>query len=121
MLAPEIDTGPVVFNVAGQGTNQPINLAGNSFSNPTFDPRNFQMIYAGTSPITVTGGSEAAAMIYAPNSAITLSGGSHFYGSILGAQVVDTGGTAFHYDRSLQDEYFIVGNYMMSSFTWKKY
>ena len=60
-------------------------------------------------------------MVFTPNADVQLTGGSHFYGAILGATVKDAGGTHFHYDRSLQDDFFVSGNYMLSAFTWKKY
>jgi Tfp pilus assembly protein PilX len=116
-----IDTGPVVLNVAGVGTNAPISLQSGIISNPSFNPSNLRILYGGTSPVTVAGGAAAAAVLYTPNAPITVSGGSNFYGSIVGSQVSDTGGTHFHYDRNLGDDFFIVGNYIMSSFTWKKY
>jgi len=31
------------------------------------------------------------------------------------------GGAAIHYDRELQKTAYTVGNFMLSSFTWKKY
>jgi hypothetical protein len=43
------------------------------------------------------------------------------YGAIVGATVKDTGGALFHYDRRGQNDFFVAGNFMMSSFTWKKY
>jgi hypothetical protein len=60
-------------------------------------------------------------MIYAHNAPVDLSGGSHFYGSIFGSTVTDSGGTHFHYDRHLKTDFMIAGAYMMSAFTWKKY
>jgi Tfp pilus assembly protein PilX len=116
-----VDTGPVVLNVAGAGTNAPISMQAGIIANPTFNPANLRILYAGTSPVTVAGGAASAAILYAPNAPITVSGGSDFYGSIVGSIVSDTGGTHFHYDRALADDFFIVGNYIMSSFTWKKY
>jgi hypothetical protein len=116
-----IDNGPVVMNVAGAGTNQPINLTGGGISNPSFDPAQFQVLYGGTSPVSVKGGSTTAALIYAPNAPITVAGGSNFYGSLVGASMTDTGGTALHYDRRLLDKFMVAGNYTMSAFTWKKY
>ena len=116
-----VDTGPVVINVAGVGTNAPISMQAGIIANPSFNPANLRILYAGTSPVTVAGGAASAAVLYAPNAPITVSGGSNFYGSIVGSQVSDTGGTHFHYDRNLGDDFFVVGNYVMSSFTWKKY
>jgi len=37
------------------------------------------------------------------------------------ATVSDTGGTSFHYDRHLQQQFMTAGTYMLSGFTWKKY
>jgi Tfp pilus assembly protein PilX len=116
-----VESGPVVFNIAGVDTNTPIDFTGGTISNPSFQPTDFKILYGGTGDIKVTGGSTAAAMIYAPDSSITVAGGSHFFGSIVGAEVKDTGGTAFHYDRRLGTDFFVVGNYVMSSFTWRKY
>ena len=116
-----IDSGPVVFNIAGVGASTPLDLQGGTITNPSFNPSDFRMLYGGTSPITVSGGSSTAAMIYAPNSTVTVAGGSNFYGSIVGSEVMDNGGTHFHYDRRLAGDYFVVGNYVMSAFTWKKY
>lgn len=116
-----IDNGPVVMNVAGQSTNQPVSLNGNGFNNPSFDPTNFQMLYGGTSAININGGSQSAAMIYAPNADIIFNGGADFYGSMVGATIKDTGGAKFHYDRRLQNDFMMGGAFMMSSFTWRKY
>jgi hypothetical protein len=116
-----IDNGPIFMNVAGASTNQPISLAGGAISNPSYDPTQFHILYAGTSAVTVSGGTASAAMVYAPNADVSITGGSDFYGSVVGSSVTDTGGTHFHYDRRLQSDFFVAGNFMMSSFTWKKY
>jgi Tfp pilus assembly protein PilX len=116
-----IDNGPVFMNVAGASTNQPISLAGGAISNPSFDPTQFHILYGGTSTVTVSGGTASAAMVYCPNADVSIVGGSEFYGSIVGAGVTDQGGTHFHYDRRLQNDFLVAGNFMMSSFTWKKY
>ena len=50
-----------------------------------------------------------------------LSCGTDLYGSLMGATMTDTGGMHIHYDRHLAKEFFTIGNYMLSSFTWKKY
>jgi len=115
-----IDNGPVFMNVAGANTNQPISLAGGAISNPSFDPTQFHIIYGGDKTVTVSGGTNSAAMVYCPNADVSITGGSEFYGSIVGAGVTDTGGTHFHYDRRLQNDFLVAGNYMMSSFTWRK-
>ncbi len=117
--------GRVILNVAGQSQTTPITFAGDVTSgnvgSAKFDAANFQIQYAGTGEIKVTGSSALTAMIYAPNAAAKLSGGADFYGSIVAATVKDTGGATIHYDRNLTKEFFTVGNPMMSSFSWKKY
>jgi hypothetical protein len=116
-----IESGPVVFNLAGQSVASALDFSGGTVTNPSFNPSDFKMLYAGTLPITVSGGTSTAAMIYAPNAVVNVTGGSDFYGSIVGSAVMDNGGTHFHYDRRLANDYFVVGNYVMSAFTWKKY
>jgi hypothetical protein len=104
---------------AGQAT--PIDFTGDSISNAGFDPAHFQIQYAGTGAVQLNGGSQAAVMVYAPNAAVTLNGGNDFYGSIVAGTLKDSGGAKIHYDRHLASEFFIVGNPMMNSFSWKKY
>jgi hypothetical protein len=116
-----IESGPVFMNVAGVGTTQPIDFQGGAIQNPSYDSTMFHIVYGGTEDVTITGGTSSAAMLYAPNADVTVAGGSHFYGSIVGATVKDTGGAQFHYDRRLKDSFFVAGNYMMSAFTWRKY
>ena len=116
-----IESGPVVFNVAGTGSTVPIDFTGGSVVNQTFQPTNLQFLYGGTGNLKFTGGNAMAGIVYAPKAGIEVHGGAHFYGSIIGATVADSGGTSYHYDRSLKDEFFIAGNYVMSAFTWRKY
>jgi len=116
-----IDSGPVIMNVVGTGTGTPIDLTGGTTSNTTYDPSLFQILYSGTGTVKLAGGAATAATVYVPNASAQLSGGSDFYGSILAATVADTGGTAIHYDRHLSQSFFTVGNYMLNSFTWKKF
>jgi len=113
--------GTVILNVVGAGDNSPIELLGNGFTNNSFDPSTFQIQYAGTGTVKLTGGSHTVGMVYAPNAAIQTNGNADFYGSVVGATVNDTGGMKIHYDRHLSSEFFVVGNAMMSSFSWKKY
>jgi hypothetical protein len=113
--------GKVILNVVGAGDTSPIELLGNGIANDSYDPSNFQIQYAGTGAVKLTGGSTSSAMVYSPNAAITFSGNSDFYGSVVGATIKDTGGTKIHYDSRLQAKFFLVGNAMMSSFSWKKY
>ena len=59
-------------------------------------------------------------MVYAPNSDISFSGNSDFYGSVVGKTIKDTGGAHLHFDKNLEDKFFVVGNGMLSGFSWKK-
>ena len=139
-----IVTGPVLLKVAGcsanDGTNCTSYLAlpvdfGGGFSNPSLIASNFQIQYAGdplcTDPppgvlskcneIKLAGTGTPSAVVYAPRAYCNLTGGGNFYGALLCATVRNTGGTVIHYDRALKNWEFTVGNYMLSSFTWKKY
>jgi hypothetical protein len=115
-----VDSGPVIINVVGTDENTPIDTSGGVVTNGTFDPGNLQIVYAGTNTVKVSGGTGTSAMVFTPNAAVALTGGSDFYGAILGASVTDAGGTHFHYDRHLANDFFTIGAYMLSSFTWKK-
>jgi len=117
-----IDSGPVIVNVAGNGiTGTVVKLTGNSVQNPSLVPTNFQILYAGTGSVQLAGNSQASGLLYAPNASFSFSGGGSWYGAVVGQNLTDMGGAAIHYDRRLQDQAFTVGNYMLSSFTWKKY
>ena len=64
---------------------------------------------------------DAAMMVYAPNATVNTSGNADVWGSILARQVTSSGTPRFIYDRALQNQFFTLGNYVMSSFSWKKY
>jgi len=125
--------GRVVLNVVGSGETTPIDFTGGSVSNQnaidpvthlpvwTYDPSTFQVEYAGSGAVKLNGGAHMVGMVYAPNAATSLNGGGDFYGSVVGSTIDDTGGAKIHYDRRLSSEFFVVGNAMMSSFSWKKY
>jgi len=113
--------GTVILNVVGSGQATPIDFTGGSVSNSSFDPTTFQVMYAGNGTVKLNGGAHTTAMIYAPNAAVSLNGGGDFYGSVVGSTIDDSGGAKIHYDRRLSGEFFVVGNAMMSSFSWKKY
>ena len=116
------DLGIAAGLLAGAFTESTvIGTAGNAISNLSYDPTWFHIIYGGTSDITISGGTASSAMVYAANSAVTLAGGSDFYGSVVGSEIKDTGGTHYHYDRRLQNDFMVAGNFMMSAFTWRKY
>jgi hypothetical protein len=126
LMDPTVTTAnPVIFNVAGQslatGSTPAVNFQnGAAISVATFNPALLQIRYAGTNPIILTGGSTSAAMVYAPNSPIQVTRGGDFYGAIIGSTTTNTGGTFVHYDKHLSTDFMTVGNYMLSSFSWKK-
>jgi Tfp pilus assembly protein PilX len=117
----------LVMNVAGKTATgdlaTPIDFAGGTIANATYDPSKFQILYAGSGTVKVTGGAAASATVYAPNADIVKHGSGGFYGSILGRTFTDQAGSnsSVHYDRSLASKYFTLGNYVMTSFSWKKY
>jgi hypothetical protein len=116
-----IDSGPVIFQIAGQGVTTPIKIEGDGISNPTFNPSNLQFVYGGTGQVQVAGGTETSALLYAPNATGGFAGGSHWYGAVILKQLTATGGASIHYDRRLQTSGVTAGNHMMSAFTWKSF
>jgi Tfp pilus assembly protein PilX len=113
--------GPVVINVSGNGNSSPLQLTGNGFSNPTYDPSNLQFVYAGTGTIKVAGNGASAAVVYAPNATVDFNGNGAFYGAVVANTVLDVGNGSIHYDRRLQKKLFTVGNYMLNSFNWSRF
>ena len=98
--------GQVVIQVAGNNLTgnkapRPINLSGGRIVNPSGIPLNFQLLYGGSLPVTLSGGSACYAIAYAPHSPAALSGGSDWYGVLVVGTLDDSGGTPIHYDRSL--------------------
>ena len=71
--------------------------------------------------MTVTGGSNAAMLLYAPNAYVTTHGNADIWGSLLVAGVTSAGTPRFIYDNRLQSSLVTLGNFMMTSFSWKKY
>jgi PilX N-terminal len=117
-----IQSTPVIFNVAGVGVTTAVSFTGTStLVNTTYDASAFVINYGGTAAIKLTGGTSYCAMIYAPQADITFAGGDSFYGAVVGKTVKDTGGAHLHFDRNLEDKFFVVGNGMLSGFSWKKY
>jgi Tfp pilus assembly protein PilX len=122
-----IDSGPVIVNLAGAGLTSSqavLDLTGGGVTNTAgnYDPKSLQFLYAGTNAIKLQGGADAVALLYAPNAPYSFnSTGGNWYGAVIGATLTDMGGAAIHYDRHLQNADYILGNYMLSSFTWKKY
>jgi Tfp pilus assembly protein PilX len=114
-------TTSVTMNVVGTGQATPIDFSGGGFMNSSYDPSKLQILYAGTGMIELTGGSGACATVYAPNAGVTMHGNADIYGSILSKTFLDTGGAIVHYDTALSSKFSMLGNYVMTSFSWKKY
>lgn len=114
----------VTMNIAGQslsGGAVPLDLSGGGTVNDTYDPTRLQILYAGTDQLITVGNNTLAATIYAPNASVKTTGSGNLYGSVLSSRFTDTGGAQLHYDTSLQKKYQTLGNYAMSSFSWRKY
>ncbi len=117
-----IDSGPVIFKVAGVGETTPISLSGGGVSNPSLDPTDLTFIYGGTGEVKITGGADTAALIYAPNATASLSSAvANFYGAIVTKKVTATGGFNLFYDRRLANTAMTSGNPTMSAFTWRTF
>ena len=106
------------FNASGDFHNT------NASGVPT--PSMFQIMYAGTGPITLEGGATAAAVLYAPNSPVTLAGGAAWYGSIISSTTADLNGVNIYYDRQLggsssSTTVATVQPFMMDSFSWTRF
>jgi hypothetical protein len=122
-----LDSSPatsVVMNLAGQGIDSSgtvLDFTGGSLSTGSYDPSTFQILYAGTSNLKMTGNASSAALVYAPDATFTMSGTTDFYGAIISSKFRDTGGATVHYDRRLSSTLPTVSNYALTGFTWKKY
>jgi Tfp pilus assembly protein PilX len=108
-------------NSDGSQMANPFNLNGQGVVNSSNDASKLEILYAGTGTFDMTGGSNAAMLLYAPNAYVTTHGNSDIWGSLLVAGVTSAGTPRFIYDNRLQKEIVTLGNYMMTSFSWKKY
>ena len=113
-----IDSGPVVFRIAGKDTASPLSINGGGIVNGAKVPKNLQFVYGGTSEILINGNAAASFLMYAPNATVTMTGGAEIYGALVGAKVKDNGGARIHYDRQLAGWAYTEGNPTMTSFTW---
>ena len=122
-------TSVVTMNIASTVTT-PLNAANGSWSNVNSAgapvPAHFLINYAGTSTISLEGGSQTAAAIYAPNAPISLGNGSNWYGSLIGSTITDTGGVNIYYDQALGSTgsgtaIATVQQFMMDSFSWARF
>ena len=113
--------GRVVVNIAGVGETMPIDLNSGSVSNNSMNPSMLQVIYGGTGQVRLSGGADTAMVLYAPNATADFnSNGADYFGSVI-ARTISSNGAQIHYDRNLANDFFTSGNFMMTSFTWKKY
>ena len=121
----------VVLKIAGKnadGTDMttPFDLSTMSWKQNSpasaYDASALQIVYNGTAEISMQGGnSQSAATIYAPNASFTLSGTQDLYGSILARTITNGGNASIHYDRRLSRDFYVAGNPMIGTFTWKTY
>ncbi|HEY6360317.1 MAG TPA: pilus assembly PilX N-terminal domain-containing protein [Vicinamibacterales bacterium] len=117
-----IDSGPVTFNIAGQGIGEgemALKITGNGISNPTYKPSDLQFLYGGVGDVDLAGGTETSALVYGPKATGKFTGGSDFYGAVVLAKLTAAGGGKIHYDRNLANRKDIPGNFTMNHFTWK--
>jgi len=116
----------VKMDVAGKNPGNPdlaspIDLTGGSVLSNSYDASRFQILYAGTGTISLTGNVGTAALVNAPNAAVTLTGNTDFYGAIIANTVADTGNNSIHYDRNLTRTLGgTAGTPWLTSFSWKK-
>jgi hypothetical protein len=126
----------VLMNIGGQnlGSTKPLDLSGGGSvntevpsgitgvgANSGFDASRIQILYAGTAEIDSVGNNDVAATIYAPNAFVKTVGNGNMYGSILGSTFQDSGGAHINYDSSMSIKFSVLGNWMLTSFSWKKY
>jgi len=124
----------VLVNIVGKDNTGadiavPLDLQGGSGISPLvgcatcseFDASILQFVYAGTGEIKITGSSSAAASYYAPNAQGDLGGGADLYGAIVTKTLTEHGNMGLHYDRRLQQDFWISGQPMTGTFSWKRF
>jgi hypothetical protein len=112
---------PILFNFAGTGVSTPVDFTGGTITNTSLNPAMFQIQYAGSGNVVMTGGAGAAGVLYAPYASVKFAGGGDWYGSVIAQYVTDFGGAAIHYDRHLQNEFFMASPWVLSTFNWKSF
>jgi Tfp pilus assembly protein PilX len=125
----------VVMEISGQnlGSTKPLDLSGGGSVNTSvpsditssgatgYDGTRFQIEYAGNGEIDMVGNNSIAAMVYAPLAFVETKGHGSLYGSVLANTFTDTGGATINYDTSMSTKFSTLGNFMLTSFSWKKY
>jgi len=112
---------PVILNFQGASVAKVLDLSGGTVSNTTGVAANFQIVYAGTAPITLQGGSNSYGVVYAPNAAINTSGGAAWYGAVVSKTFTDSGGAPVHFDAALLNSLLQVGSFSPINFSWSKF
>jgi Tfp pilus assembly protein PilX len=121
----------VVMEIAGQslGSTLPLDLSGSGNVNTSsgitgtsgYDSSRLQILYAGTAEIDMVGTNSISATVYAPNAYVNTVGNGSLFGSVLASKFKDQGGATINYDTSLSTKFSLLGNFMLTSFSWKKY
>ena len=75
-----VDSGPVVFKIAGVGQSTPLTITGQGVINSSFNPKNLQFVYGGTNELKLAGGDQTSSLVYAPNATASISGPRSFAG-----------------------------------------
>jgi hypothetical protein len=88
----------------------------------SYDASALQIVYGGSATINMKGGNgQSAVTIYAPNADFELQGTQDLYGSILARTIENHGNASIHYDRRLAKDFYVTGQPMVGTFTWKRY
>jgi len=85
-----------------------------------YDAAAIQIVYPGTGTINMKGNDQSAATVYAPNASFALTGTSDLFGSVLAKTIDNAGNANIHYDRRLQSQFFVAGQAMIATFSWKR-
>lgn len=125
-------TQSVLVNVSGKnpdGSNiaTPIDFAGGTYASvqgcgscSNYDASMLQFLYGGTGNIVLTGNSGAAATFYAPYANATVEGTADLYGALLAKRINMQGSGNIHYDRRLSRDFYVAGQPMPTTFSWKR-
>jgi Tfp pilus assembly protein PilX len=128
-------TGPlneaVVLKVAGKNPDNtdmavPFDLSQMSWKqnspNHNYDASALQIVYGGPATIAMEGGnSQSAVSIYAPNADFELQGTQDLFGSVLARTIENHGNANIHYDRRLGRDFYVAGQPMVGTFSWKRF
>jgi hypothetical protein len=88
-----------------------------------FDPTQFVLNYAGTGLVRIDNAAANVGQINAPNASVLINS-SDYYGTVVGNTVQLGNAAKLHFDRHLAaaaPATFVVGNDMLTAFTWKKF